>query len=451
MNPPASLYKSIFKPLNIGLLYFLIMGIAYVLPGKKLVPPFGVTAVQVLLVITNIYALCACRHLNKRKLLSLIFILNVILSIVVRTFYIQYWGNPLGPVAVDSRNYHLDAIRFSKYSFPDFIRVFLNEQGVDDFGFTLILRMVYVFFGAEDGQQIIIFFNSLAMLGTSICTYKLARKILSREDTNYVTCLAGLSPYNIVVAAKGLKENFFTFIVLLAIYNLVCFSRKRLFSSFLYFCIFSILTLFFRIAEVPILAFSFIAIWITPMIKFKPSHVFLLFTTLLIELIVGRRVISMLLVARGLSENAFSDMYESQYSDSGMGGMLSSVVNVIFGLIGSIPSFVSTPEKVKYITLPNFSSYVSMIMGALFLFGIFRAFKNREKFSPMLVFALLNILMIVAMSFSFDFRYRSIFFPLILITCAYGYETMSKSKMSEYRLHKYYLFFIICFIIFFNR
>jgi hypothetical protein len=144
-------------------------------------------------------------------------------------------------------------------------------------------------------------------------------------------------------------------------------------------------------------------------------------------------------------------MYESQYSDSGMGGMLSSVVNVIFGLIGSIPSFVSTPEKVKYITLPNFSSYVSMIMGALFLFGIFRAFKNREKFSPMLVFALLNILMIVAMSFSFDFRYRSIFFPLILITCAYGYETMSKSKMSEYRLHKYYLFFIICFIIFFNR
>ena len=142
-----------------------------------------------------------------------------------------------------------------------------------------------------------------------------------------------------------------------------------------------------------------------------------------------------LLIMRGFSDDIFLEHYENQYNDSAFGGLTNTIINLVFGILGAVPSFVSSPEKAQYITLNNFTLLVSFFSGSLFISGIYKILKNRSELFPLVVISLLNILMITVMSFSFDYRYRFVIFPLIIIISLYSLQDVSNRESIMHKLY----------------
>lgn len=81
----------------------------------------------------------------------------------------EFWNDPLGPIAIDSYNYNNDGIYYASYSFTHFINDFLEINGWDDLGFTFIIYSVYKLFSPGIGVHLLVVLNSIAIAISYIC------------------------------------------------------------------------------------------------------------------------------------------------------------------------------------------------------------------------------------------------------------------------------------------
>lgn len=431
----------------LGIIYFLLLFVCLFLPSQRLAPSIDVLIMQILIVLISLFVIEISTRLSKNVLLLTIFIAHLFMSVAIRIFYVEYWNDPLGPIPVDSLEYHSDAIRFSKYSFCKFINLCFEDHALDDLGFTIIMYVVYRLFGNEFGIHVILFFNSIAVALMCNYTYKISNFYLRTNYSKLVIAILGTLSYSVVTSANGLKENFFTLFIVGTIYYSIKFYSKKSISYFILFVLFSFATLFFRLAFFPMLLIALLSVKIAKYIKFNAKYILVLIVIFVISLYVGIKIIAYLLTMRGLSDSIFSDMYAMQFADTGLGGVQTLIANGLFAVVGPIPSFVSTVDKISYITLPNFSSFVSIILGSFFICGIIKAVNRRDHIYIMLTTVLLNCLMVLLMSFSFNFRYRFIIMPFILLLTAYG---LQKMEVKELKYHRVYMTMISLIILFYN-
>ena len=82
-----------------------------------------------------------------------------------------------------------------------------------------------------------------------------------------------------------------------------------------------------------------------------------------------------------------------------------------------------------------------------YIYGIFKAFITQSNIIALVAITIINSVMIIAMSFSFDFRYRFVSVPFILIIAAFGMENSSPKLL---KLHKLYCAALILLVLFYN-
>ena len=437
----------LMNPLFLGTSYFLLFLLCIVAPSSKLSPDSYVLFMQIMLVLICLFALYISKYTSKGELLSLIFILNLLMNFAVRYFYISHWDDSLGPVAVDALSYHLDAIRSSNLSLSEFVNECKQTKDIDDCGFPFILYFIYSIFGSDIGIHIALLFNSVAVVLMCNYTFKLASYYIRPKLGKAVIAILGTMPYTIVTSANGLKENFFTLLLAGAVYYAVVFCTTKRLGNFIKFILFTISTVFFRLAVLPMIIIAFISVRFAKYIKFNTRNFIILVAIFLGCAYLGSHLLTKLIALRGLPDNIFNDMYELQYANSGLGALQGMIANSIFAVVGPIPSFVSTPDKISYITMSNFTAFVSIFLGSLFVYGFLKAVRRRDHVFIILTTILINCIMVLMMSFSFDFRYRFVIFPFILILIAYGIQEMGEKEL---RIHKIYIIGCFLMILIFN-
>ena len=415
------------------LLYFGILMLTAMIPSIKVMPPMDVLAMQCLMSLLCGFCISIHKYTSLNTLLPTIFFINLILSILIRIMFMSHWNNPFGPVVFDALDYHIDASSYYKYSFFKFIEEYSNNSSLDDFGFTCILYIVYSLFEPELGIHVMLLINSLAVTIACKYVYKIGKEYLTVETAKLAVAVVGVTSFSMTTSAKGLKENFFILIVVSASYFLLQYRRNGGLKNLIRFFIIALCSVFFRLAILPIFILAYFSKFIQNSLK---KRYFLIFVCLMaITIYIGLRIMNYLLIMRGFSDDIFLEHYENQYNDSAFGGLTNTITNLVFGILGAVPSFVSSPEKAQYITLNNFTLLVSFFSGSLFISGIYKILKNRSELFPLVVISLLNILMITVMSFSFDYRYRFVIFPLIIIISLYSLQDVSNRESIMHKLY----------------
>lgn len=414
--------------------YLMIWMLLAVIPVSKLWPSAILQLVQLLLFINSVVVVYISQRISKNGLVFVILLTHVFMSLLLRYYYIESWNNPLGPIAIDSLNYNSDGAHYASYSVARFINDFLETDGWDDLGFTFIIYFVYKLFSPEIGIHILVLLNSFVIAMSCNYLYNISCQFVSAKLSMFIIAVWGSLSFSMVTAANGLKENFFASFIILAVYYLYKFVKKKCLMNFVLFLLISLATSFFRIAMLPILLISLISIWVIKKIKPTVKSFFFIGGLIALAIFVGKYIMSYLILLRGLSDDTFSEMAFNQYGEHNLGGSLSTMINIVFGFIGSTPSFISTPEKVNYITLFNYSVFIILMFSSLYIYGIFKAFIKQSNIIALVAFTIINSVMIIAMSFSFDFRYRFISVPFILVIAAFGMENSSPKLLKIHKL-----------------
>lgn len=427
------------------IVYVLVWGVISIMPGGKVSPPLNVAIVQFLLMSTSIVAVIACKGRRISDIVLVVFVLHFLASVGLRLFYISEFNNPLGSVSIDSAEYNYLASSTCKKSFVEHIEYLLREGDLDDLGIPTILYWVYRLFGPSFGIHVMLLVNSIFIASSCGFLFKLSSFYLPRDISVTITALWGLMPFSITTAADGLKENFFAFFLIVGVYYACAYFNQKKPLYLILSLLFGICTVFFRIAALPIFLFFIFVLYINERIRSTKRLMLVVLLTSASVFYLMPLLFQYLLGLRGLSLDIVSDMAELQYGSEEASH--TGLLNWVFGLLGSLPSFKSTPEKITYITVNNFSPFLVLIMGSFYIQGIVCAIRSRARLFPMTVIPLLNSLMIILMSYSFDFRYRFIHIPFALILAGYGFYCSQK----KWRLvHLSYQALVLLFIIYYN-
>ena len=410
--------------------YLVVWMLIAVIPVSKLWPSAMSQLMQLLLFVNSVVVVYISQKVSRRGLIFVILLSHMFISLALRYYYMEFWNDPLVPISIDSYNYNNDGIYYSSYSFTHFI----NDS-------------VYKLFSPGIGVHLLVVLNSIAIAISCNYLYRISCQFVSAKCSMFIIAIWGSLSFSMVTAANGLKENFFTSLIILAVYYLYKFIEKKSFMNFVLFLLISLTTSFFRMAMFPVLVMALVSIWIIKKIKPTVKSIFLIASLIVLAICAGRYIMNVLLILRGFSDDTFSEMALNQYGEHNLGGPLSAVINVVFGFIGSTPSFISTPEKISYITLFNYSVFVILIFSSLYIYGIFKAFITQSNIIALVAITIINSVMIIAMSFSFDFRYRFVSVPFILIIAAFGMENSSPKLL---KLHKLYCAALILLVLFYN-
>lgn len=431
----------------LGTTYLIVWMLLAVIPVSKFWPSAMLQLMQLLLFVNSVVVVYISQKISKGGLIFVILLSHMFMSLILRYYYMEFWNDPLGPVAIDSYNYDSDGIYYASYDFTYFINDFLEINGWDDLGFTFIIYSVYKSFSPEIGIHLLVVLNSIAIAISCNYLYRISCQFVSAKCSMFIIAIWGSLSFSIVTAANGLKENFFTSLIILAVYYLYKFIENKSFMNFVLFLLVSLATSFFRMAMFPVLVMALISIWIIKKIKPTVKSFFFIVSLIVLAICVGQYIMNFLILLRGFSDDTFSEMALNQYGEHNLGGSLSAVINVLFGFIGSTPSFISTPEKISYITLFNYSVFVILIFSSLYIYGIFKAFIMQSNIIALVAITIINSVMIIAMSFSFDFRYRFVSVPFILVIAAFGMENSSPKLL---KLHKLYCVVLLLLVLLYN-
>ena len=225
----------------LGVSYIFLLVACLISSRQKLAPDVSVLSMQIMMVMTSLFVLSISQKITKGSLLFIIFSAHFIMSVVIRLFYIEHWNDPLGPIPMDALDYHMDALKASRYSLSDFMNLCIEDLDLDDSGFAYILYFIYRMFGNNFG---------IHMAVTMLCnyTYKIASYYINSEYSKLVIAILGTLSYSVVTSANGLKENFFTLFVVGATYYSIRYYTTKYIGNLLMLILFSALTVLFRLA-----------------------------------------------------------------------------------------------------------------------------------------------------------------------------------------------------------
>ncbi len=430
---------------HLFLVYILVWITVSILPGSKMLPPLGIAFMQFFLTAICIVAVFLCKKLEIRAILFIVFAFHLFATICLRLFYIEEFNDPLGSVSIDSAEYNRLAVLTCRKSFSEHIRYLIADGGIDDLGFPTILYCAYRLAGPEFGIHLMLLFNSIFVTVSCYYLYKLSVLFLPKNISVVITAYWGLLPFSVTTAADGLKENFFTVFLIIGVYYAFVFCKSHNYLDLTKALFGGSLTLFFRLAVLPIfLAFLFV-MFVNTRVKSSGKLVVVIILIALVFLYLLPSLFQYILDLRGFSLDTFTEMAELQYgtTETSHAGLL----NWVFGIIGSLPSFLSTSDKINYITVNNFSPFLTLIIGSYYIWGIIEAVKTRSNVLPLAAITLLNSLIIIMMSFTFDYRYRFVHMPFALIIAGHGFCASDKKIALG---HKFYRVLILLFIIYYN-
>lgn len=376
------------------------------------------------------------------RTLNCIFLFQLICGLGLRYFNYDYFDNPFGSEAIDAVKYD----SFGKTMLLGYYKNFssLLVKHIDDYGFPMIIYLVYNFFG-NYGREILVVLNAGIITWSSFFLYKTSSLFVDCQKSTFLSFFWGIEAFAVCTAANGLKENFFVFFMIAAMFYLCRIYIRLSVKHIILFFIFALGTLFFRLAIYYAFMLTFVLILFLKS-KFVKAYIWLfVLLFLFIAILSANSIIGTILEQRGFSYETINN----QQAIKG-GGLFAWVTNFVAVLVGPFPSFVADVGKRNYITLWSFTPFCKMLYSLFFLYGTYYALKKKKvEYFPFISMWAINSLMIFVTFFALHDRFQWPHIPYTLILSCLGYEALNKSKYN-YFIKNGYLILVMVMIMFYN-
>lgn len=437
------------KVLNFRRLFFFYLGffiLLYFLRNKYF-PEWYNACIQIFMLLVGYCILnFALKYNNSKKIFGGVLIFQLLCSFLMMYVNNEIYGDIYGHDAVDGTFYRNYGLIFLNKDFIEVLNL-LKFDGlkIDDFGYPIIIFFATKIFGSNF-LYCIVCLNAIVVALGSLLIYKLSSIYLPCRYSKVVALIWGIMPFAINTTAKGLKENFFVFFIILSFYFLFQYINKKKLYSLLLFFFFSVVVFLFRLVVGYALLFSFVIYLVYNLELVRRNYKLILVFSIFVIIFSFGFLAEFIINQRGYEYEVMAANAEEK-----LGGLIGHVTNIIAGLLGPIPNFVSSsPEKLTYITRYSFTPFFKMIISFYFWYAVYYIIKNKEiHFFPIIVFFAINTTMLLFTFFTLHDRFQWPHIPVFFLLSAYGY-IKSQYKVKIKRLYSYYIFIVTIIIIIFN-
>ena len=361
----------------------------------------------------------------------------------------DYFNNPFGYKPLDAALYNRygSHIELSLFGFIKYLNVL--EVRVDDMGFPLIVYFVYRLSGDPlIGVQLLVFFNVVAVTISSYYLYKISNLFFEKEVSCFIAFFWGTELYSVYTASVGLKENFMTMFIVIAIYFIICVNRRLFLKEIICAVLFSLPILLFRTSVFYMLisVLLFIIVLRLPIVK-RYFYVYIILIAIIASFYTYQ-IIDELAAQQGYSYEFFEDLVKTKVRHQ---GRLTYTLNYLASVLGPFPNLISVDiVKRNYITLYSFSSFCKVFYSFFLVYGIYGIFKNKHyELVGVFIFVLLNTIMLIFTLFAQHDRYQWPHMPFTIILAFYGLKCW-KDNRHILRWDRWYMVLAFFIIIIFN-
>lgn len=415
---------SIESTIHIAVLLFLLLFLYPFFYGYKENVQSYMVFYQLIISITFFVCLYLSTKIkNVRQLLFVIFLYNIVFSIVLRISFYEYYDKPFGE-AVDSYEYDSIGRKYSSLSIRSFWTDYSDIYNLDDFGFSSFVIVVYKIFGSDLGREVLLIINSLCTTFTSFLLYKICKYFnLGVYYARVGSAIWGFFPFIFVTSSVGLKENIFCTLIVCSIFYIqkfkICSTREYLFKALIF--IFS--TFFFRFVISLMLLIYFIINIISNSQNSKRVLIFIVASSLL-AIFLGAFLIEAI-TGISMDEVVAIAEYRSGMMDSAVSGQSIQLISAFFG---PFPNFT---RYVQYGIYHSAGLLFKDILSIFCLLGILTTFKNfNYRFYGICFYYIMGILMLVVGGVALDMRYAITFFPAFIILTILGIRNFKMTQLS---------------------
>lgn len=426
------------------ILYLILLFIIGLVKHSNL-PPVPILSMQVIYVFLVLAFSFLYSQKSISQLLICVFFFQLICCLGLRYFHYQYFNNPLGYNPVDASLYDMQG-QWASLPYKEYIAKFLfsGKLAIDDLGFPTIIYIVYRLFG-DSGRDILVFINVGVITYGCFFLYKTSLMFFDKHKSSFICFFWGIEAFAVRTAAVGLKENFFAFILIAAMFYLCKIYKKSQIKDYVLFILFVCFTLFFRIALFYAFIITFFAVIFLKSKTIRDNLWFLIILVLVFVLFNINTILGNILESRGYTLESFEYTQETKGSEALQWGL-----NFVAAFIGPIPSFVSDEFKRNYITLYSFTPFTKMLFSLFFLSGVWYALKNKvTQYFPFILMWVMNTIMIISTFFSQHDRFQWPHIPYALILSCLGYKVLRKSYHKKI-IENFYLAVVLLIIVAFN-
>lgn len=431
--------------LFIFVLFILFQAVFSLISSENFLGRIGV--LQMFFMFTFLFSFVLCRTLAVKGILVVIVIYQILLVGVLFEFFLLEYDDPLGFNPKDAAYYHDLAIMLRNLPFQDVIFYISKRLDLGDYGYPFVLQSIYRISGSNP-VVIAKFFNIFFHCLTCYYLVKISEYLF--EDTSLkknLLILYGLNPATVFFLTSGLKEPLFAFVVVLGFY----YSTKAYFrnSTFNYILAGGAILLsgLFRSAYPVFIVISILifTLWNSQGKYRRIKQIGLLAGGALA--IVG----AYSFVQTELSQKLNYDF--DAIAEHRMGrkpSLLDYMVMLVGGVIGPFPSFDFNKAN-QLGLLQTAGNFIKIIFSYFFIVGAFLALKNRIRLLYVaIIFIFINVIVLVPLAASLDYRFLYPFLPLYFLILAYGYTNYNKKLLPFYLKSPLYISGVIGLIILYN-
>jgi hypothetical protein len=352
-------------------------------------------------------------NVSIKGILALVFLYQLVLSVLLYNYFLYVYGDPFGFNPVDSLFYLNLAEYALNHSLGDLIS-YMQSQNIEiaDYGFPFIRFFIFKLAGSLNaGIVFMVFVNIISVTLGSWYLYKLSLFFLKNKSSKVVVLLWGLNSCSVYINVRGCKESIFVTLLIIAMYQLYSYYRKKNISSLFLSVIFIGATIFFRIW---LTAFFVIIILFKPIYSGNCKRFALLMVI----------VLTIITTYANYFISAFSPVMErlllrQENSSNRFGNML--LINMITGFLGPYPSILQSTDQNTFFwaSYAGFKTFFSLFA----LYGGWYILKNQiTKLYPLFFYIFFNILLVVGSVRSFSYRFSYTMIPFFFILIVYGFN-----------------------------
>ncbi|WP_438711920.1 glycosyltransferase family 39 protein [Aquimarina muelleri] len=389
---------------------------------------------------------------------SIIYRIFGVILLYILTMLYDPESLPFEISAIDSVNYHAsgklvaDTIEKGGSVFKTLSLVW---KGKSDYGFSIIIGILYYIFGKF--ALVIKIFNVVIGSFSVIRIYQITRYIYDEQRARLTSILMMIMPPLLWFGAMVLKETFLIFVIL----NIGYFVTKLIYAPkiklwILAFIVLQIgITLYFRTVLAPLLLICVLLQII--FLKTRKKHYRIVSILISISLIYATYFVVNQI---GMKENvdaivaASQNQFENELTHSANSRGISYTTAIVAPLL--IAGAIVTPfpslldfEEAQLGIFAHFHNEI--IRNCLYFFvflGLYQVIKNRRKGSIFILsFAIGYILILAISGISFQDRFQILALPFLIIFMADGIYTNSPKKTKNWAI---YLIFIFTAILMWN-
>ncbi len=437
------------KFFSIAAIYYLLFLLLFYFTQKAKFPDSSIVFMQIMGMGMIVFFSFLYDKLSISRTMLILVVYLLICCFGLRFFNMDYFNNPLGYKPQDALLYHNFGSHIEQ-SLLGFIRFMkLRNVQIDDMGFTYIVYLIYRLSGdPEIGIQLLVLFNVVVISISSYFLYKLSNFFFEKHLSCFIAFFWGTELYAVYTASVGLKENFMVMFIIIAIYYIIRVNKHLLSKDIFYAVLFSLPILLFRTAMFFMLMCVLLYILALRIPLVKRYLYFFTIIIIYIASVYAYTVIEELAIMQG--SNYETIQHAANYRVQ-QGGSFTYLLNYLASLIGPFPNLVTGDFfRKNYITLYSFSSFCKVFYSFFFIYGIFRAFRNKSfEMIGITIFWILNTFMLLIMLFAQHDRYQWPHMPFTIILAVYGLKCWNENR-HVFIWDKLYLIAAILVVLVFN-